>query len=166
MDYRETYTNLMNKIDNINPANITENTVETETSTTVYEDFRLTVSNDMLSNAGLSNIQRIFVYVSNNQNVIYLTNKNSIGEEFGISKIIKHTPNKGIRLNIGKVLNIGEVPCEVKVQVQNDMIKIYPKDGIEKLPATKAFEAVSDTVQKVYGFSIHQFLNRIEKGVL
>lgn len=163
MDYENTFTNLMT---DINPTNINENTVKNETVTTVYEDFRLTVTNEMFANVGLDNVERILVYVNNNQNVIYLTNRNSLGEDFGIAKILKHTPNKGIRLNIGKLLNIGTLPCEVVVQIENNMIKIYPKNGIEKLPATKAFEKVSETIQEVYGFSIHQFLDRIEKGVI
>lgn len=166
MDYKNTFSNLMNNIDNVNPANITENTFENETSATVYEDFRITISNEMFTNAGLNDAQRIFVYVSNNQNIVYLSNKNSLGDDFGISKIIKHTPNKGLRLNIGRVLNIGEIPCEVSIQVQNGMIKIYPKNGINKLPATKAFEKVSNTIQEVYGFSVYQFMSRVGKGVL
>lgn len=166
MDYRNTFNNLMGNIDNVTPTNITEDAMKTETVSTVYEDFRLTVTNEMFTNAGLNDQERIFVYVSNNQNVVYLSSKNSINDEFGISKILKHTPNKGIRLNVGRILNIGEVPCEIKIQIENGMIKIYPKDGLEKLPATKAFEAVSETIQKVYGFSVHEFLNRIENGVI
>ena len=166
MDYKNTFTNLMNNINTNNPTNIVEGTVENETTTTVYEDFRLTVTNEMFTSVGLNGVDKILVYVNNSQNVIYLTNKNSLGEDFGIIKIIKHTPNKGVRLNIGRLLNIGTLPCEVKIQIENGMIKIYPKDGLNKLPANKAFEKVSQTVEEVYGFSIHQFLNRIENGVI
>lgn len=166
MDYRNTFTNLMGNIDNITPTNITEDAMKNETVSTVYEDFRLTVTNEIFTNADLNEQQRIFVYVSNNQNAIYLSSRNSIGDEFGVAKILKHTPNKGIRLNVGRLLNIGEIPCEVKIQIENGMIKIYPVNGLERLSATKAFEKVSDTIQEVYGFSVHQFLNRIENGVI
>lgn len=163
MGYNDTFNNLMT---NINPANITENTFEKQTITTVYEDFRLTVTNEMFNNVGLNEAERIIVYVNNNQNVIYLTDKNSLGEDFGIIKILKHTPNKGIRLNIGKLLNIGNLPCEVKIQIENGMIKIYPTNGIQKLPANKAFEKINNTIKDVYGFDINQFLDRLEKGVI
>ena len=46
------------------------------------------------------------------------------------------------------------------------MIKIYPKDGLEKLPATKAFEKVSETIKEVYGFTVYQFIDRFGKGVI
>lgn len=169
MDYQNTFSNLMKNLNNRGSyasGVVSETPVENSTTTTVYEDFKLTVTNEILTNAGLNNAQRLVVYISNNQNAVYLTNKNSLGNEFSVSKILKHTPNMGIRLNIGKVLNIGSIPSEMSVQVQNGMVKIYPKDGINKLPADKAFEEVCKTIEKVYGFPIHQFLSRLHNGVI
>lgn len=165
MDYNETYSNLMKDLGNKDQV-VNESQVETETVTKVYNDFRLTVTNEMFAAAGLSEAQKLIVYIGNNQNAVFITTKTSVGNEYSISKILKHTPNMGIRLNIGKILNIGTVPCDVKIQVQNGMIKIYPVNGLNKLPADKAFDAVCKSIQSFYGFGIDQFLDRLEKGVI
>lgn len=164
MDYNNTYKNLMNDLKGENQA--TNNTDYNNTKATVYDDFRLTVSNNIFTAAGLNKVQKILVYISNTQNVVYLTDKRSLGNEYNIFKILQHTPNMGIRLNVGKMLNIGEVPAQVKIQVQNGMIKIYPTNGLNRLPADKAFDAVNKSIQSFYGFGIDQFLDRLEKGVI
>ena len=170
MDYKETYNNLMKDLGNRQKRDQEfqqgKEVDYSETTAMVYSDFRLTVSNDIFTTAGLNTVQKIFVYISNTQNAVYLTSKSSLGSEYCISKLLKHTPNMGIRLNVGKILNIGEIPTEVKIQVQNGMIKIYPVNGLNKLPADKAFDAVCKSIQSFYGFGIDQFLDRLEKGVI
>ena len=154
MDYKETFNSLMNDVQ------------ERNTATTVYEDYKMTVSKENLQVADLLIEERIFVFVNNNQNAIYLTNKNNLGDGFGIAKIVKHTPMMGLRLNVGKILNIGKVPAEMVVETEKGLIKIYPVGGLERVPANKAYDAVADLIMKLYDCSVDEWVKRYQEGML
>lgn len=173
MDYTETFNSLMsNMVGNDTPqteapAPGINNQQKTDNSlTTVYDDLRLTITNEKFTEVGLNNETRIFVYTNDNQNAIYLTNKNNIGDGFGIAKIIKHTPNKGLRLNVSKILNIGSIPSEMIIQTNDGMLKIYPKDGINRVPAKKAYQTVEDMIQKLYNCSVSEWCDMFMKGLI